>query len=112
MPYTITKRTSKDNNIESNNKLLIMKNTIKLPQSQQDIIVKALQAYQATLRTLTDDQLLYLYDEDYDVEYTDFDITTLTKMFEDKDVDVRIELDQEVHDSFAIRNGVDFPEYV
>jgi len=89
-----------------------MKNTIKLPQSQQDIIVKALQAYQATLRTLTDDQLLYLYDEDYDVEYTDFDITTLTKMFEDKDVDVRIELDQEVHDSFAIRNGVDFPEYV
>lgn len=89
-----------------------MKNTIKLPQSQQDIIVKALQAYQATLRTLTDDQSLYLYDEDYDVEYTDFDITTLTKMFEDKDVDVRIELDQEVHDSFAIRNGVDFPEYV
>ena len=89
-----------------------MKNTIKLPQSQQDIIVKALQAYQATLRTLTDDQLLYLYDEDYDIEYTDFDITTLTKMFEDKDVDVRIELDQEVHDSFAIRNGVDFPEYV
>ena len=89
-----------------------MKNTIKLPQSQQDIIVKALQAYQATLRTLTDDQLLYLYDEDYDVEYTDFDITTLTKMFEDKDVDVRIELDQEIHDSFAHRHGVDFPEYV
>ena len=92
-----------------------MKNTIKLPHTQKDIIVKALQAYQATLRTLTDktdDQSLYLYDEDYDIEYTDFDITTLTKMFEDNDVDVRIELDQEVHDSFAIRNGVDFPEYV
>lgn len=86
-----------------------MKNTIKLPQSQQDIIVKALKAYQATLRTLTDktgNQLPYL------IEYIDFDITTLTKMFKDKDVDVRIELDQEIHDSFAHRHGVDFPQYV
>lgn len=86
-----------------------MKNTIKLPQSQQDIIVKALKAYQATLRTLTDktgNQLPYL------IEYIDFDVTTLTKMFKDKDIDVRIELDQEIHDSFAHRHGVDFPQYV
>jgi len=86
-----------------------MKNTVKLPQSQQDIIVKALKAYQATLRTLTDktgNQLPYL------IEYIDFDVTTLTKMFKDKDVDVRIELDQEIHDSFAHRHGVDFPQYV
>lgn len=86
-----------------------MKNTVKLPQSQQDIIVKALKAYQATLRTLTDktgNQLPYL------IEYIDFDVTTLTKMFKDKDIDVRIELDQEIHDSFAHRHGVDFPQYV
>ena len=86
-----------------------MKNTVKLPQSQQDIIVKALKAYQATLRTLTDktgNQLPYL------IEYIDFDVTTLTKMFKDKDVDVRIELDQEIHESFAHRHGVDFPQYV
>jgi len=102
MPYTITKRTSEDNNIESNNKLLIMKNTIKLPQSQQDIIVKALQAYQ-----FAESQVL-----NHDQHYTWFDITALIGMFKDKDVDVRIELDQEIHDSFAHRHGVDFPEYV
>ena len=81
-----------------------MKNTIKLPHTQKDIIVKALQTYQTALRTLTD--------KTDDQNYTDFDITGMTAMFKDIDVDVRIELDQEVHDSFAIRNGVDFPEYV
>jgi len=81
-----------------------MKNTIKLPRTQKDIIIKALQTYQTALRTLTD--------KTDDQNYTDFDITGMTAMFKDIDVDVRIELDQEVHDSFAIRNGVDFPEYV
>ena len=81
-----------------------MKNTIKLPRTQKDIIIKALQTYQTALRTLTD--------KTDDQQYTDFDITGMTAMFKDIDVDVRIELDQEVHDSFAIRNGVDFPEYV
>lgn len=81
-----------------------MKNTIKLPQSQQDIIVKALQAYQAALRTLTD--------KTDDQEYTYFDINALAGMFKDEDVDVRIELDQEIHDSFARRHGIDFPQYV
>ncbi len=81
-----------------------MKNTIKLPQPQKDIIVKALQTYQIALRTYLSHKV--------DQEYTDFDITTLTGMFKDEDVDVRIELDQEIHDSFAHRHGVDFPEYV
>ena len=81
-----------------------MKNTIKLPRTQKDIIIKALQTYQTALRTLTD--------KTDDQQYTDFDITGMTAMFKDIDVDVRIELDQEVHDSFAIRNGVDFPRYV
>ena len=81
-----------------------MKNTIKLPRTQKDIIIKALQTYQTALRTLTD--------KTDDQNYTCFDITGMTAMFKDIDVDVRIELDQEVHDSFAIRNGVDFPRYV
>ena len=81
-----------------------MRNTIKLPKSQKDIIVKSLQVYQSVLRTLkdkTDDQ-----------EYTDFDITCLTGIFSDKLIDVKIELDEEVLSTFAHRHGVDFPHYI
>jgi len=81
-----------------------MRNTINLPQSQRDIIVKALKVYQTALRMLedkTDNQ-----------EYTDFDITALTGMFKDSDVDLRIELDEDVHNSFVHRHGVDFPMYI
>ena len=53
-----------------------------------------------------------LEDKTDDQEYTDFDITALTGMFKDEDVDVRIELDQEIHNSFVHRHGVDFPQYV
>ena len=81
-----------------------MKNTIKLPQPQKDIIVKALQAYQAALRKLTD--------KTDDQHYTYFDIYALAGMFKDEDVDVIIELDQETQDSFVHRHGVDFPQYV
>ena len=69
-----------------------MKNTIKLPHTQKDIIVKALKTYQTALRTLTpmtDDQ-----------HYTDFDITTLT---------VVSDIEKSNIDSI---NGVDFPQYV
>jgi len=81
-----------------------MRNTIKLPKSQKDIIVKSLQVYQSVLRTLknkTDDQ-----------EYTDFDITCLTGIFSDKLIDVKIELDEEVLSTFVQRHGVDFPHYI
>ena len=80
-----------------------MRNTIKLPKSQKDIIVKSLQVYQSVLRTLkdkTDDQ-----------EYTVFDITCLTGIFSDKLIDVKIELDEEVLSTFVHRHGVDFPQY-
>ena len=89
--------------MEEINKNLKMRNTIKLPKSQKDIIVKSLQVYQSVLRTLkdkTDDQ-----------EYTDFDITCLTGIFSDKLIDVKIELDEEVLSTFAHRHGVDFPQY-
>ncbi len=90
-----------------------MKNTIKLPQSQKDIIVKALQTYQIALRTYLSHKVdQEKAERDLAFAYTDFDITTLTGMFKDEDVDVRIELDQEIHDSFAHRHGVDFPQYV
>tara|TARA_R110000824_G_scaffold16251_1_gene67554 strand:- start:626 stop:892 length:267 start_codon:yes stop_codon:yes gene_type:complete len=88
-----------------------MKNTIKLPQSQQDIIVKALQTYQIALKT----NLAPYFNRKIRLEhqeYAEFDLYALTGMFKDKDVDVRIELDQEIHDSFAHRHGVDFPQYV
>ena len=66
-----------------------MRNTVKLPQTQKDIIVKALKVYQTALRTVEDMRV--------DQEYTDFDITTLTGIFKDSDVDVRIELDEDIH---------------
>jgi hypothetical protein len=89
--------------MEEINKNLKMRNTIKLPKSQKDIIVKSLQVYQSVLRTLkdkTDDQ-----------EYTVFDITCLTGIFSDKLIDVKIELDEEVLSTFVHRHGVDFPQY-
>ena len=90
--------------MEEINKNLKMRNTIKLPKSQKDIIVKSLQVYQSVLRTLkdkTDDQ-----------EYTVFDITCLTGIFSDKLIDVKIELDEEVLSTFVHRHGVDFPHYI
>lgn len=80
-----------------------MKNTVKLPQEQKDIIVKALQVYQIALRTLED--------KTQNQKYTDFDLTVLTGMFKDDAVEIRIELDQEIHDGFVHRHGVDFPIY-
>ena len=90
--------------MEEINKNIKMRNTIKLPKSQKDIIVKSLQVYQSVLRTLkdkTDDQ-----------EYTVFDITCLTGIFSDKLIDVKIELDEEVLSTFVHRHGVDFPNYI
>jgi len=80
-----------------------MKNTVKLPQEQKDIIVKALQVYQTALRTLED--------KTQNQKYTDFDLTFLTGMFKDDEVEIRIELDKEIHDGFVHRHGVDFPIY-
>ena len=72
-----------------------MKYSIKLPQSQQDILNKILK--NAYLET-TD-------------QFTKFDILTLKSIFQDTDVDIKIELKKSTYDNFAIRNGVDFPEY-
>lgn len=82
-----------------------MKNTVKLPQAQQDIIVAALRHYQDGLRNFIDEN------SDQHLIYTDFDITALTGIFKDSDVVIRVELDKKVHDKFVHRHGVDFPIY-
>jgi uncharacterized protein (DUF2267 family) len=80
-----------------------MKKTINLPQAQKQHIVKALQVYKVVLRTLKD--------EINDHEYKDFDMTCLTAMFKDVDIDIRVELPEELHDGFVHEHGVDFPIY-
>ena len=79
-----------------------MKHTLKLPQSQQDIIVQALKVYQASLETLGDE----ISDN---IGYTIFDIYSLIGIF--KDTELRVELDEETLENFANSQGVDFPEY-
>ena len=81
-----------------------MKHTLKLPQSQQDIIVQALKVYQASLETLGDE----ISDN---IGYTIFDIYSLIGIFKDTDIELRVELDEETLENFANSQGVDFPEY-
>lgn len=80
-----------------------MKKTINLPAEQKQHIVEALQVYKVVLRTLKNDI--------YGHEYRNFDMTCLTAMFKDPDIDIRVELPEELHDSFVHKHGVDFPIY-
>ena len=81
-----------------------MKHTVKLPQSQQDIIVKALKVYQTSLKTLEGE----IPDN---IPCTIFDTYCLTGIFKDADIELRVELDEETLEGF-IKHGVDFPNYV
>ncbi len=81
-----------------------MKHTLKLPQSQQDIIVRALKVYQASLETLGDE----ISDN---IGYQIFDIYSLIGIFKDTDIELRVELDEETLENFTSSQGVDFPEY-
>lgn len=81
-----------------------MKYIGKIPQSQQDIIVKSLRVYKEFLDTLPNKDRL-------DINFRNFDIKTLIAIFKDMKVDINYKLDQEIFDSFALRNGIDFPEY-
>tara|TARA_R110001606_G_scaffold77674_4_gene179562 strand:+ start:811 stop:1053 length:243 start_codon:yes stop_codon:yes gene_type:complete len=80
-----------------------MKHTLKLPQSQQDIVAKALKVYQTSLETLGDEI-------SNNIDYAVFDIYSLIGIFKDTDIELRVELDEETLESF-IKHGVDFPEY-
>jgi hypothetical protein len=81
-----------------------MKHTLKLPQSQQDIIVQALKVYQTSLETLGDE----ISDN---IGYQIFDIYSLIGIFKDTNVELRVELDKETLENFVTLQGVDFPEY-
>ena len=81
-----------------------MKYTGELPQSQQDIIVESLRVYKEFLDTLPNKDRL-------DINFRNFDVTTLIAMFKDMKVNISYELDKEIFDNFVFRNGVDFPIY-
>tara|TARA_R100001460_G_scaffold21397_1_gene43720 strand:- start:291 stop:542 length:252 start_codon:yes stop_codon:yes gene_type:complete len=83
-----------------------MKHSIELPQSQQDIVITALKVYQDFINTLNYEKL------GTELQHLNFDVTTLIAIFEDKDVNIKCELDDEIFSTFVFRNGVDFPEYV
>tara|TARA_R110002073_G_scaffold305071_2_gene473873 strand:- start:229 stop:480 length:252 start_codon:yes stop_codon:yes gene_type:complete len=82
-----------------------MRYTIKLPQDQQDIVVEALKTYQKAIESLcpTDDDTIL---------NKQFDLYGLIGMFKDKEIEIRIEMDYSVHNSFIHRgHNVDFPIY-
>lgn len=82
-----------------------MRYTIKLPQDQQDIVVDALKIYKETI-----DSLCPTYDDN--INYKHFDLQGLIGMFKDKEIEIRIEMNEEVHNSFVHRgHNVDFPIY-
>ena len=83
-----------------------MKQKVTLPQEQQDIIVAALKHYQDALRRIINE------DSDEDMRYLDFDLTQLTGIFKDHDIQVDLEMSEDTHDSFCSNHGVDFPIYV
>lgn len=82
-----------------------MKYTIKLPQDQQDIVVDALKTYQKAIESLCPTG-------NEDILYKHFDLYSLIGMFKDKEIEIRIEMDEKVHNSFIHRgHNVDFPIY-
>jgi len=82
-----------------------MKYTIKLPQEQQDIVVDALRIYKETIESLCP------IDDD-NINGKHFDLQGLIGMFKDKEIEIRIEMDEEIHNSFIHRgHNVDFPIY-
>tara|TARA_R100001460_G_scaffold102948_1_gene147879 strand:+ start:464 stop:715 length:252 start_codon:yes stop_codon:yes gene_type:complete len=82
-----------------------MKYTIKLPQDQQDIVVDALRIYKETIESLCP-----INDDNINCKH--FDLQGLIGMFKDKEVEIRIEMDEKIHNSFVHRgHNVDFPIY-
>ena len=82
-----------------------MRYTIKLPQDQQDIVVDALRIYKETIESLCPTK------EDA-INGKHFDLQGLIGIFEDKEIEIRIEMGERVHNSFIGRgHNVDFPIY-
>ena len=82
-----------------------MRYTIKLPQDQQDIAVDALRIYKETIESLCPTK------EDA-INGKHFDLQGLIGIFEDKEIEIRVEMNDRVHNSFIGRgHNVDFPIY-
>jgi hypothetical protein len=82
-----------------------MRYTIKLPQDQQDIVVDALKIYKETIESLCPTN-------DDDINGKHFDLQGLIGMFKDKEIEIRIEMNEEIHKRFIHRgHNVDFPIY-
>ena len=87
-----------------------MKQSIKIPREQKDIIIHALNHYQSALEQMVDSNTVNA-DDDY-LRYQHFDCRQLIGIMTDEEIDVMVELEDEVKETFVHRgHGVDFPEY-
>jgi hypothetical protein len=87
-----------------------MKLKINLPRGQKDVIIHALNHYQSALEQMVDSNTIDA-DDDY-LRYQHFDCRQLIGIMADEEIDVMVELEEDVKETFVHRgHGVDFPEY-
>lgn len=91
-----------------------MKESIKIPREQKAIIAAALKVYQKAIATIINKEAggaCRPLDVD-SLDYQHFDCRSLIAFFEDAEIDVVVELEESVKETFVHRgHGVDFPEY-
>ena len=87
-----------------------MKQSIKMPKGQKDVIVHALNHYQSMLEQMVESNIVDANDDH--LRYQHFDCRQLIGIMSDEEIEVIVELEEEVKETFAHRgHGVDFPEY-
>jgi len=87
-----------------------MKLKTNLPRGQKDVIIHALNHYQSALEQMVDSNTMDA-DDDY-LRYQHFDCRQLIGIMADEEIDITIELEESVKETFVHRgHGVDFPEY-
>ena len=87
-----------------------MKLKINLQRGQKDVIIHALNHYQSALEQMVESNTIDA-DDDY-LRYQHFDCRQLIGIMADEEIDVMVELEEEVKETFVHRgHGVDFPEY-
>ena len=88
-----------------------MKHSIKMPRGQKDVIIHALNHYQSVLEQMVEEGKEDANDDH--LRYQHFDCRQLIGIMSDEEIEVIVELEEEVKETFAHRgHGVDFPEYV
>ena len=96
-----------------------MKQSIKMPRGQKDVIVHALNHYQSMLEQMVESDIVDANDDR--LRYQHFDCRQLIGIMSDEVSEVIVEFvksdleetfEEEVKETFAHRgHGVDFPEY-